>query len=88
MKKPGEKGKCLSCKYVHSGVEQLNAWCMAKNMRFICGVTINLDGPKLKPEVLRDLHKGKLINMLGNRVNPNWCPYRQEKGDVNDKTND
>jgi hypothetical protein len=76
MKKPGEKGKCISCPYHHLGREEINAWCMYKNMRKIYGINLSSDDQVLRHKQLKEKYQGQLITKLQNTVNPGWCPLR------------
>lgn len=76
MKKPGEKGKCVSCSHCKMGTEEINAWCVYKNMRLIYGITLSIEDNYLNRKQLKEKYKGQLIAKLQNKVNPGWCPLR------------
>lgn len=77
MEKQGKKGRCLECINLYIGKEEINAWCMYKNMRKLVGINIEFTNYKLKPLELREKYKGQLRLKLEQRVNPIWCPYRK-----------
>lgn len=78
MKKPGEKGKCLNCEFCRSpGGDWISAWCMYKNMRYICGGPDRSIQYKNRKELINQ-NQGKAIELLKNRINPSWCPLRKE----------
>ena len=79
MKKPGEKGKCLSCKHCNLGKEEINAWCMYKNMRYIHGIKLSNEDRILRHAQLKVKYEGQLVKIFQNKSNPNWCPLRQEE---------
>ena len=76
MKKPGEKGKCLSCKHCYLGKEEINAWCMYTNMRKIHGLSLSTEDQILRHKQLKEKYKGQLVTKLQSKVNPGWCPLR------------
>ena len=78
-KKPGEKGKCLSCEYCYIGTDEINAWCMYKNMRFIYGITLSSEDRGLKHAQIKTKYKGQLVAKLQTKINMAWCPFRQEE---------
>ena len=84
MTKKGEKGKCLECPKLYMDDVEVVAWCVYKNMRCLIDLKFEVDGePKTRRELksqLREKYKGQLRKKLGERVNPSWCPLRQEGG--------
>lgn len=79
MKKPGEKGKCLTYKYFKC--EGGTAWCFAKSMReiYTSHVTeeerLSMDSQAAK-KVLHAKKKAETLERLLTKVNPSWCVYR------------
>ena len=79
MKKPGEKGKCLTCKYFRC--ESGTAWCFAKSMREIYTSHVTEEerssiDSKAAETVLRAKKKAETMEKLLAKVNPGWCVYR------------
>lgn len=79
MSKPGEKGKCVTCRHLYMGDEKMYASCLFKNSRHICNVDRSNEEPGLRHRQLKQIYEGKLILILKNKINPYWCPLRQEE---------
>ena len=79
--KPGEKGKCLTCKYFRC--ESGTAWCLAKSMReiYTSHITdeerLNIDS-QAKKKVLHAKKKAETMEKLLKKVNPSWCVFRKQ----------
>lgn len=80
MMKPGEKGKCLTCKYFRC--ESGTAWCFANSMREIYTSHISdkerssIDSQAAK-SVLHAKKKAETMEKLLTKVNPSWCVFRK-----------
>ena len=78
-KKPGEKGKCLSCKHCYTGKDEINSWCMYNRMRIIYEVKLSSEDRGLKYAQIKEKYKGQIEILLQRKINPYWCPLRQEE---------
>ena len=84
MKKPGEKGKCLTCPYFKC--ESETAWCYGIMMRKIYTSRITDEERSsmntiAEIKVLRAKKKAETLEKLLTKVNPSWCVYRKDKGE-------